>query len=87
MADPPVERYARPGVDAIARQVAERDPAARRKHRRLQDQLLAASDDKRRVILARRAEGQSIRQIAAAVKVSAVKVSVGVVHKTLNPTP
>src|SRR3569833_1156416 len=37
-------------------------------------------DDKRRVILARRAEGQSIRQIAAA-----VKVSVGVVHKTLNP--
>ncbi|MFD5388196.1 recombinase family protein [Streptomyces sp. NPDC127074] len=39
-------------------------------------------DDKRRVILARRAEGQSIRQIAAA-----VKVSVGVVHKTLNPAP
>lgn len=37
-------------------------------------------DDKRRVILARRTEGQSIRQIAAA-----VKVSVGVVHKTLNP--
>lgn len=37
-------------------------------------------DDKRRVILARRAEGQSIREIAAA-----VKVSVGVVHKTLNP--
>ncbi|MFD3886205.1 recombinase family protein [Streptomyces microflavus] len=39
-------------------------------------------DDKRRVILARRAEGQSIREIAAA-----VKVSVGVVHKTLNPAP
>ncbi|GGL18928.1 hypothetical protein Sme01_47680 [Sphaerisporangium melleum] len=39
-------------------------------------------DDKRRVILARRAEGHSIREIAAA-----VKVSVGVVHKTLNPTP
>ncbi|WP_326750622.1 hypothetical protein OG280_40910 (plasmid) [Streptomyces virginiae] len=37
-------------------------------------------DDKRRVILARRAEGQSIREIAAA-----VKVSVGVVHKTLSP--
>ncbi|MFE7609264.1 sigma factor-like helix-turn-helix DNA-binding protein [Streptomyces celluloflavus] len=37
-------------------------------------------DDKRRVILARRAEGQSIREIAVA-----VKVSVGVVHKTLNP--
>ncbi|MEK8142834.1 hypothetical protein NKH18_13370 [Streptomyces sp. M10(2022)] len=36
--------------------------------------------DKRRVILARRAEGQSIREIAAA-----VEVSVGVVHKTLNP--
>jgi DNA invertase Pin-like site-specific DNA recombinase len=39
-------------------------------------------DDKRRVSLARRAEGQSIRQIA-----TAVKVSIGVVHKTLNPTP
>lgn len=39
-------------------------------------------DDKRRVILARRAEGQSIRQIALT-----VKVSVGVVHKTLNPAP
>ncbi|WP_253195308.1 PmrA [Streptomyces sp. MP131-18] len=25
------ERYARPGVDAVARHVAERDPAARRK--------------------------------------------------------
>ncbi|AZK93836.1 recombinase family protein [Streptomyces sp. SID5473] len=37
-------------------------------------------DDKRRVILARRAEGQSIREIVAA-----VKVSVGVVHKALNP--
>jgi len=37
-------------------------------------------DDKRRVILTRRAEGQSIREIAVA-----VKVSVGVVHKTLNP--
>ncbi|MFD7965932.1 hypothetical protein ACFV5J_34625 [Streptomyces zaomyceticus] len=40
----------------------------------------AVDDDKRRVILARRAEGQSIREIAVA-----VKVSVGVVHKTLNP--
>ena len=39
-------------------------------------------DDKRRIIHARRAEGQSIREIAAA-----VKVSVGVVHKTLNPVP
>ena len=37
-------------------------------------------DDKRRVILARRAEGRSIRRIAAT-----VKVSVGVVHKSLNP--
>ncbi|WP_331734648.1 hypothetical protein [Streptomyces sp. NBC_00887] len=37
-------------------------------------------DDKRRVILARRAESQSIREIAAA-----VKVSVGVAPKTLNP--
>ncbi|WP_030773795.1 tyrosine-type recombinase/integrase [Streptomyces albidoflavus] len=27
-----LERYARPGVDAVARHVAERDPAARRKH-------------------------------------------------------
>ncbi|MFB6563447.1 hypothetical protein ACFCYH_31925 [Streptomyces sp. NPDC056400] len=27
----PMERYARPGVDAVARHVAERDPAARRK--------------------------------------------------------
>ncbi|MFD5191026.1 hypothetical protein ACFWMU_23215 [Streptomyces sp. NPDC058357] len=36
-------------------------------------------DDKRRVILARRTDGQSIRQIA-----TAVKVSIGVVHKTLN---
>ncbi|MFE7111171.1 hypothetical protein ACFU98_32375 [Streptomyces sp. NPDC057575] len=35
---------------------------------------------KRRVTLARRAEGQSIREIAAA-----VRVSVGVAHKTLNP--
>lgn len=26
-----VERYARPGVDAVARHVAERDPAARRR--------------------------------------------------------
>ncbi|MEV7395360.1 PmrA [Streptomyces sp. NPDC091215] len=26
-----LERYARPGVDAVARHVAERDPAARRK--------------------------------------------------------
>ncbi|MGA5193129.1 hypothetical protein [Streptomyces exfoliatus] len=33
---------------------------------------------RRQAILARRAEGQSIREIAAA------KVSVGVVHKTLN---
>ncbi|MFE4658228.1 hypothetical protein ACFRFJ_16280 [Streptomyces hydrogenans] len=39
-----------------------------------------AGPHKRRVILARRAEGQSIRQIAAA-----VKVSIGVVRKTLNP--
>ncbi|MFC4517552.1 hypothetical protein [Streptomyces ehimensis] len=38
--------------------------------------------NKRRVILARRAEGQSIREIAAA-----VRVSVGVVHKILNPGP
>ncbi|MFJ6088018.1 hypothetical protein ACIQI8_42315 [Streptomyces sp. NPDC092369] len=36
-------------------------------------------DDKQRVILARRAEDQSIREIAVAVKVSG-----GVVHKTLN---
>ncbi|GAA2276136.1 hypothetical protein GCM10010145_38950 [Streptomyces ruber] len=35
-----LERYARPGVDAVARHVAERDPAARRKRRRLQDQPL-----------------------------------------------
>lgn len=28
-----LERYARPGVDAVARHVASRDPAARRKHR------------------------------------------------------
>ncbi|MFB7065951.1 site-specific integrase [Streptomyces sp. NPDC056237] len=28
-----LERYARPGVDAVARHVAERDPAARRKPR------------------------------------------------------
>ena len=34
------------------------------------------------MILARRAEGQSIREIA-----TDVKVSVSVVHKTLNPTP
>ncbi|MFD8689675.1 recombinase family protein [Streptomyces sp. NPDC059651] len=39
-------------------------------------------DNKRRVILARRAEGQSVREIAAA-----VKVSIGVVHRTLNPAP
>ncbi|WP_019074982.1 hypothetical protein [Streptomyces hokutonensis] len=26
-----LERYARPGVDAVARYVAQRDPAARRK--------------------------------------------------------
>ncbi|MCX5112277.1 hypothetical protein OOK13_27805 [Streptomyces sp. NBC_00378] len=26
-----LERYARPGVDAVARHVAERDPAARRR--------------------------------------------------------
>ncbi|WP_405691380.1 PmrA [Streptomyces sp. NBC_00057] len=26
-----VERYARPGVDAVARHIAGRDPAARRK--------------------------------------------------------
>lgn len=38
--------------------------------------------DKRRVILARRAEGQSIRQIA-----TGVGVSIGVVHKTLSPAP
>ncbi|WP_246459680.1 recombinase family protein [Streptomyces himalayensis] len=38
--------------------------------------------DRRRVILARRAEGQSIRAIAAA-----VGVSVGVGHKTLTPDP
>ncbi|MBC2905752.1 hypothetical protein [Streptomyces cupreus] len=25
----PLERYARPGVDAVARHVAQRDPAAR----------------------------------------------------------
>ncbi|WP_103502742.1 helix-turn-helix domain-containing protein [Streptomyces sp. SM14] len=37
-------------------------------------------DHKRRVILTLRAEGRSIRAIAAA-----VKVSVGVVHKTFNP--
>ncbi|RSO10300.1 resolvase [Streptomyces sp. WAC 06783] len=37
--------------------------------------------DKRRLIFARRAEGESIRQIAGG-----VGVSVGVVHKTLNPT-
>ncbi|MFC9608036.1 hypothetical protein ACFTTN_31905 [Streptomyces niveus] len=36
-------------------------------------------DNKLGVILARRAEGQSIGEIA-----TAVKVSVGVVHKTLN---
>lgn len=40
---------------------------------------LALDDDKRCVILARRAEGQPIREIAVA-----VKVSVGVVHKTRN---
>ncbi|WP_265737476.1 hypothetical protein [Actinacidiphila soli] len=28
----PDPRYARPGVDAVARHVAERDPAARRQH-------------------------------------------------------
>ncbi|MFI1294233.1 MULTISPECIES: hypothetical protein [unclassified Streptomyces] len=28
-----LERYARPGVDAVARHVAERDPAARRRTR------------------------------------------------------
>ncbi|MER0478257.1 PmrA [Streptomyces sp. Edi2] len=28
---PSLERYARPGVDAVARHVAQRDPAARRK--------------------------------------------------------
>ncbi|WP_242483194.1 hypothetical protein [Streptomyces sp. HSG2] len=28
-----LERYARPGVDAVARHVAERDPAARRRNR------------------------------------------------------
>ncbi|GAQ59683.1 site-specific integrase [Streptomyces scabiei] len=27
-----LERYARPGVDAVARHVAERDPSARRQH-------------------------------------------------------
>ncbi|MFD4954694.1 hypothetical protein [Streptomyces sp. NPDC058451] len=27
----PLERYARPGVDSVARHVAERDPAARRR--------------------------------------------------------
>ncbi|MEU9121073.1 sigma factor-like helix-turn-helix DNA-binding protein [Streptomyces sp. NPDC048506] len=38
--------------------------------------------DKRRVVLARRAEGQSIREIAAG-----VGVSVGVVRKTRSPQP
>ena len=38
------------------------------------------NDDKRAAILSRRAKGQSIRKIAAG-----VGVSVGVVHKTLNP--
>ncbi|SFY41754.1 site-specific integrase [Streptomyces atratus] len=28
-----LERYARPGVDSVARHVAERDPAARRRNR------------------------------------------------------
>ena len=37
-------------------------------------------DDKRAAILARREKGQSLREIAAG-----VGVSVGVVHKTLNP--
>ncbi|MFF9685808.1 hypothetical protein [Streptomyces sp. NPDC014623] len=31
---PSLERYARPGVDAVARHVAQRDPAARRKRKR-----------------------------------------------------
>ena len=51
-----------------------------RAHGRIGGRRPVVDDDKRRVILARRAEGQSIREIAAA-----VKVSVGVVHKTLNP--
>ena len=37
-------------------------------------------DDKRAAILARREKGQTLREIAAG-----VGVSVGVVHKTLNP--
>ncbi|MFC5239178.1 PmrA [Streptomyces atrovirens] len=28
-----LEQYARPGVDAVARHVSERDPAARRRNR------------------------------------------------------
>jgi hypothetical protein len=37
-----LERYARPGVDAVARHVAERAPPPGGRAGRLQDQLLAA---------------------------------------------
>lgn len=53
-----------------------------RAHGRVGGRRPVVDEDKRRIILARRAENQSIREISAA-----VRVSVGVVHKTLNPVP
>jgi DNA invertase Pin-like site-specific DNA recombinase len=53
--------------------------AAARRRGRVGGRRPVVDDDKRAAIFARRDRGQSIREIA-----EAVKVSVGVVHKTLN---
>lgn len=51
-----------------------------RVHGRVGGRRTVVDDDKRAAIFARRAKGESIRTIAAG-----VGVSIGVVHKTLNP--
>jgi len=61
----------------ISRKTKNGLEAARRSGKQL-GRRPVVDDDKRRLILARRAEGESIRQIAAG-----VKVSIGVVHKTI----
>ena len=62
----------------IVRKIKNGLDAARRRGR-IGGRPLVVDDDKRAAILARRQRGESIRTIAAR-----VKVSVGVVHKTLT---
>ncbi|GAA5065212.1 hypothetical protein GCM10023259_057330 [Thermocatellispora tengchongensis] len=68
---------ARP-VSGIFRPAPKNGLEAARKRGRIGGRRPVVDDDKRAAILARRGRGESIRTIAAG-----VKVSVGVVHKTL----